>query len=104
VIGRNSLLGAEAGFQLSLNEFNQELLSQAEASAMAVISNENPSDYWQSRCYILLGNLFSKQKDFFNAKATLESIIENCKIKDLVTMAEEDLERIKAEEQIVEQK
>ncbi len=104
VIGRNSLLGAEAGFQLALNEFNQELLSQAEASAMAVISNENPSDYWQSRCYILLGNLFSKQKDFFNAKATLESVIENCKIKDLVTMAEEDLERIKAEEQIVEQK
>ena len=104
LINRNSLLGAEAAFQLALNEFNQDLLEKAEASAMGVVSKENPSDYWESRSYILLGNIFSKQKDFFNAKATLESVIENCKIKDLVTMAEEDLERIKAEEQIVEQK
>ncbi len=104
VINRNSLLGAEAGFQLALNEFNQDLLDQAEASAMDVISKENPSDYWESRCYIFLGNLFFKQKDFFNAKATLESVIENCKIKELVTIAEEDLKRIKAEEQRVEQK
>ena len=71
---------------------------------MDVISKENPSDYWESRCYIFLGNLFFKQKDFFNAKATLESVIENCKIKELVTIAEEDLKRIKAEEQRVEQK
>ena len=104
LINRNSLLGAEAGFQLALNEFNQDLLEKAEASSMTVISKENPSDYWESRCYILLGNIFSKQKDFFNAKATLESVIENCKIEDLITMAKEDLERIKAEEQIVEQK
>jgi len=104
LINRNSLLGAEARFQLALNEFNQDFLEKAEVSAMAVISKENPSDYWESRCYILLGNIFSKQKDFFNAKATLESVIENCKIEDLITMAKEDLERIKAEEQIVEQK
>jgi len=104
LINRNSLLGAEARFQLALNEFNQDFLEKAEVSAMAVISKENPNDYWESRCYILLGNIFSKQKDFFNAKATLESVIENCKIEDLITMAKEDLERIKAEEQIVEQK
>jgi hypothetical protein len=33
-----------------------------------------------------------------------QGVIENCKIEDLITMAKDDLERIKAEEQIVEQK
>jgi hypothetical protein len=47
----------------------------------------------------MLGNVFWKQNDYFNAKATLQSIVDNCKIPALVTQASDTLAKVKADEQ-----
>ncbi len=32
---------------------------------------------WVTKAYILLGDIYFKQKDYFNAKATYQSIVNN---------------------------
>ena len=44
---------------------------------------------------------FYKQKDYFNAKATLQSVIENSKITELKTEAQSKLDKVLAEEKSV---
>jgi hypothetical protein len=46
----------------------------------------------------MLGNIFWKHNDYFNAKATLQSIVDNCKIPELVNKAKDTLSKVEADE------
>jgi hypothetical protein len=48
---------------------------------------------------LLLGDIYFKQKDYFNAKATYKSVAENSTFPDLKTEAAEKLVKAEAEEQ-----
>jgi predicted nucleic acid-binding protein len=78
--------------------FNQGNLSVAEKYAMSVIKETGSYDNWVTKSYILLGDIFMKQKDYFNAKATYESVANNAAIEILKTEARQKLEAAKAEE------
>ncbi|MBX2888096.1 MAG: tetratricopeptide repeat protein [Ferruginibacter sp.] len=75
--------GAEARYELAVCYFIRGNLSQAEKSANAVIKETGSYDYWVTSAYILLGDIFMEQKDYFNAKATYESVAQNAVISDL---------------------
>ena len=47
------------------------------------------------KTYILLADLLIKQKDYFNAKATLQSVIKNAKFTDLKQEAQDKLLQVK---------
>jgi hypothetical protein len=47
---------------------------------------------------MLLGDIFLEQKDFFNAKATLKSVVENCSIAELKLEASEKLKAVELAE------
>jgi tetratricopeptide (TPR) repeat protein len=79
----NAALGAEARFQLAKNQFFAGNLSEAERLATIAIDKSGSYEYWITRSYLLLGEIFLEQKDFFNAKATLKSIVDNCSIIEL---------------------
>ncbi|MDN3670881.1 tetratricopeptide repeat protein [Echinicola jeungdonensis] len=51
-------------------------------------------DYWYGRCFILLGKNYLELKENFQAKATLESIIENSENQEVVEEAQKVLESI----------
>jgi hypothetical protein len=51
-----------------------------------------------------LGDIFLNQKDYFNAKATLQSVIENCRIPELKEEAVQKLKKIESLEKVNEQK
>ncbi len=72
-----SAWGAEARYEMAVCYFKLNNLKLAEAAAMAVIKETSAYDYWVTKSYILLGDLFVVQKDYFNAKATYESIYKN---------------------------
>ena len=67
---------------------------------MAVIKETGSYDFWVTSAYILLGDIFMEQKDFFNAKATYESVAQNAVITELKAKAKDKLNKaIAAEKQ-----
>jgi len=94
-----SAWGAEARYEIANCQFTSNNLSAAEKSAMAVIKETGSYDNWVTKSYILLGDIFMQQKDYFNAKATYESVAKNSVIPELKAEAQTKLDKATAEEQ-----
>ncbi len=92
-----SLWGAEARYEIANCLFSQNNLAAAEKAALATIK-ETGYDEWVTKSYILLGDIFVQQKDYFNAKATYESIAKNASIEILKTEAQSKLDKAIAAE------
>jgi len=56
-----------------------------------VINKSGSYDFWVTRAYILLGDIYFRQKDFFNAKATFQSVALNAADETLKKEANEKL-------------
>ncbi|MFN5421703.1 MAG: tetratricopeptide repeat protein [bacterium] len=93
-----SSLGAEARYQLAYNHFQTGNLTASESACIETIEQSGSYEQWITRAYILLGDIFFKQKDYFNARATLKSVIENCSIAELRSEAEQKLMNVEQEE------
>jgi len=90
--------GAEARYELALSQFKKGSYGPAEKAAMDVIQETGAFDEWVTKAYILLGDIFFKQKDYFNAKATFESIATHSTNEALKKEATDKLEATKLEE------
>ncbi len=75
--------GAEARYEIANCQFNQQNYKGAEKAALAVIKETGSYDEWVTKSYILLGDIFMQQKDYFNAKATYESVAKNASMDNL---------------------
>ena len=94
-----SAWGAEARYEIANCYFTLNQLSTAEKSALEVIKVAGV-DYWVAKSYILLGDIYLKQKDYFNAKATFKSVADNSTIPELKKEAQEKLSQATSEEQV----
>ncbi|MDQ6903824.1 MAG: hypothetical protein M3139_12535, partial [Bacteroidota bacterium] len=56
-------------------------------------------DLWVAKAYILLGDVYLQQKDYFNAKATYQSVANNVTIPELKKEAQDKLNIATSEEQ-----
>lgn len=92
--------GAEARYEIANCQFTQNNLTAAEKSALATIKETGSYDLWVTKSYILLGDVFLQQKDYFNAKATYESVAKNAAIVELKSEAQQKLDKALAEEKI----
>lgn len=90
--------GAEARYQIAWIQFQKQDYATAEKSAMEVINKSGSYELWVVKSYILLGDIYYAQKDYFNAKATYQSIIENSSLPELKQEAKQKLEQLIAEE------
>jgi len=90
--------GAEARYEIANCFFSQNKYSDAEKAAFEVIKKAGSYEDWVTRAYILLGDIYYKQKDYFNAKATYKSVVDNAKIESMRQEAERKLKDITAEE------
>ncbi len=75
--------GAEARYQIAACQYTQNKLADAEKAAFEVINKAGSYELWVTKAYILLGDIYLKQKDYFNAKATYKSVSENANMNDL---------------------
>ncbi len=87
-----SAWGAEARYELASCQFTQNNLAAAEKAALATIKETGSYDEWVTKSYILLGDIFMQQKDYFNAKATYESVAKNTTIPELKVIAQQKLD------------
>lgn len=92
-----SEFAAEARYQLALILFEQNKLAEVEKAAFDVINKAGSYEFWTTKAYILLGDLYLKQKDYFNAEATLKSVSENATIPELKQEAQTKLNAVIAE-------
>jgi TolA-binding protein len=93
-----SAWGAEARYEIANCQFTSGGYAAAEKAAMAVIKETGSYDEWVTRSYILLGDIFMQQKDYFNAKATYESVAKNAAIPELKTLAQAKFDKAVVEE------
>jgi tetratricopeptide (TPR) repeat protein len=86
--------GAEARYEIANCFATQNRYADAEKAAFEVINKAGSYELWVTKAYILLGDLYVKQKDYFNAKATYRSVVDNAKIEELRQEAERKLKEI----------
>ncbi|MCD6113223.1 MAG: tetratricopeptide repeat protein [Bacteroidales bacterium] len=94
--------GAEAQYYLSYFLFEEGKYKKAEKSAFALVDNFSSCDYWVAKSFILLADIYIKTNNDFQAKLTLQSIIDNYSGEDLKNIAiqkkNEILQREKSKE------
>jgi tetratricopeptide (TPR) repeat protein len=93
-----AVFAAEARYEIAACYWAQEDSKNAEKAAFETINKSGSYDYWITKAYIILGDVFLKQKDYFNAKATFQSIVNNSKNDELKNEAIAKLEIVIAEE------
>ena len=91
-------LAAEARYEIANTWFITNRMSDAEKAAFEVINKSGSYDWWVTKAYILLGDIYFKQKDYFNAKATFQSVVENSLNAQLKTEAQTKLNQVIEEE------
>ena len=95
-----SEFAAEARYQLANILFQQNNLKGAEKAAFEVVNKAGSYEYWTTKAYILLGDIYWKQKDYFNAEATLKSVSENATIPELKEEAKKKLDEVISEKNV----
>lgn len=86
---------AEARYRIAEILLAQKKLKEAETQASYAAQASSGSDYWLVKSYLLIADILTEQKDYFNAKATLQSIIKNNSDKEIKEEATKKLEQIK---------
>lgn len=95
---KNGDVAAEARYRIAEILLKQDKLKDAEAAASETIKLSAGYDTWVGKSYILLADILVKQKDYFNAKALLQSIVKNTKIAELKQEAAVKLDEVKKAE------
>jgi TolA-binding protein len=95
VSNSQTIVGAEAKYSIGKLQYEAGEYKAAQETAFDLIKNMPSYDYWVARSFILLADCYTKLKDEFQAKSTLQSIIENYEgDDDILPAAKERLEKI----------
>jgi tetratricopeptide (TPR) repeat protein len=89
---------AEARYYVAEILLAQNNLKAAEKAGFDVINKAGSYDYWITKAYILLGDVYYHEKDYFNAEATLKSVVQNATDASLKTEAQQKLDVVTADE------
>lgn len=90
-----TVVGAEARYRVGQLQYEAKEYDKAIESAFEVINNMASHDYWVAKSFILLADAYAGKGDDFQAKSTLESIIENYEGEDdIIPSAKERLDKL----------
>jgi TolA-binding protein len=93
----NGETAAEASYMLAQLDFDSEKYDASEKAIFALSENYASYDYWVARGFLLLADVYVKKGNTFQARQTLQSIIDNYEGQDLVQVAREKLAVLPAE-------
>ncbi len=87
-------MGAESKFMLAQLEFDNGKYDDCEKTVFDLSENFASYDFWVAKGFLLLSDVYLKKGNNFQAKQTLQSIIDNYEGQDLVAIAREKLAAI----------
>ena len=91
--------GSEAMYMKSYFSYLEENYLETE-SLIFKLSERYSSNHWIAKGFILLADVYVNQGNNYQAKATLESVIENHDGEDVVNLAKKKWEEIVEKEQL----
>jgi TolA-binding protein len=87
---------AEAHYQLAYILYERRSLDKAQEMALSFSADYPDYIDWYARSIILLADIFAEKDDLFNAKASLESVIDNYEgDQSIIDMAKVKLQKLK---------
>jgi TolA-binding protein len=90
-----TILAAEARYQMAAIQFQQGEYKAAQQTAFDLIKNLPSFDYWVAKSFLLLADTYLALKDEFQAKSTLQSLLDNYTGNDeIIPAAKEKLEAL----------
>lgn len=89
---------AEAKYNIASIQFMRKEYKTSQKSIMELSDQFSGYEYWFAKAFILLADIHTVNKDYFQAKATLQSIIEEYAGEDLKSLAREKLKAVEEEE------
>lgn len=105
-------LGAESRYRLGEIYFSQGRLTDAEQQCEVTNAESTGYPYWIAKNLVLLGEIYLRNEDSFNARAAVEAVIENFKEADIqkeaqallaqVEILEQQQDRIKTQDSTLE--
>lgn len=93
VLGKSEIT-AEAQYRVAELYFQLQKLSEAEKAGFELIKKFGSYDYWVTKGYLLMGDVYFKQHDLFNAEATFKSVADNASQPELKKEASEKLAQV----------
>ena len=89
-----SIAAAEAKYHICEISYLKNNYQECETQIMELVQQKPSYDYWLAKGIILLGDNFIALKDFFNAKHSLKSIIDNYDGKDKDTLLAQAVQKL----------
>ena len=89
-----SEIGAEAKYNIAFLQYKKGDYTASEKTIDEIIKQVPSYDYWIAKSFILWADNYVALKDNFQAKATLQSIIDNADNPELINEAKQKLEAI----------
>jgi TolA-binding protein len=94
--GSNDLC-AEAAYHLADIALNHDKdLDDCEARIKAILGSDYSSEYWYAKTFILYGDLYKARGNYFQARHTYQSIVDNYGGADLVNLAKQKIAEVDA--------
>lgn len=88
---------AEAGYSRAVSYYEMKQYDAAEKAAFEVINKNGSYAFWVTKSFLLLGDIYFAQQDYFNAKATYQSVADHAGDADLKKEASDKLDQVKSE-------
>jgi len=79
-------MGAESKFNIARIQYKQAKYDASETSIFQLINKYPSQEFWKVKAFMLLSDVYVAKKDYFQAKATLQSIMDN--VLDEIVQAE----------------
>lgn len=90
VANTKTIAAAEAKYNVALIEYQKGRYKASQKTCFDLVKELPNYDYWVAKTYILLADDYVAMKDNFQAKATLQSIIDNYKGNDEILQTAND--------------
>jgi TolA-binding protein len=90
------LLGAEAKYHVALVQFQKKDYKASQKTIFELNDKFSAFEFWVAKGFLLLADTYLQQKDYFQAKATLQSLIENYDGKEILDQCKSKLTEIES--------
>lgn len=94
-----TIFGAEAKYYMAYIQYQRKDYKGAQKTIFELNDKFSAFDQWVAKGFVLLADTYTKQKDYFQAKATLQSLIENYDGKDITDLCKQKLIEVEALEE-----
>lgn len=98
----NSKIGAEAKYMLARIYYLEGDYTSSDSMVYKLVDQVPSQAYWIAKGFILLADNFISKGDYYNARITFQSVIDNAEDKEIVEIAKEKLAILRQAEELNE--